>query len=165
MNTRICPPWVTYQKKVKEFFAYDPDVMVGELAETDIEGVYKLPISAKTTRKAYALQRILVPEINFGNVKVLVKVDCEEIGNVLHEAFDGNLLVREITPQEIPGGIADYIQLEPEVIQFENDDISSYTGKTTLLAESIAREIFNVFPFHGYLCTVDIRANKDGDQA
>lgn len=162
METKVFAPWYTYQKKVKAFFDYDPDVVVFNLVGTSPD--FTLPIKVKTAKKAFAIQNVLKQAVDFGGVKVTVSVTCGEIENILTEAFTDNLLVREIEEYPIPGGVADYIELEPEVIQFENDDISSYAGLTTYLAETIARDIFDVFPHHGFLCTVDIRENEADEQ-
>lgn len=156
-SVKIFSPWVTYQKKVKAFFDYDDEVQVFDLADDGCD--YILTVKADTAKKAFALQKILKPEVDFGNVKVRIVVKCGEISDILEAAYDKNAIVHKIEQKDIPGGVAEYIMLEPEVIQFQNDDISSPTGDSTFLAETIGREMFDVFPYHGCICTVKIGEN------
>lgn len=158
-DIKISAAWFTYQKKMVCFFEYDSDVKVEDFVPGK-DGEFILPIRVSTAKKALALQRILVPCVDFGNVRVSVRIECDEIEDTIKTAFAGNCLVQDITSLDIPGRCAEYVRLKPEVIQFLNDDISSYTGTSTFLAENIARDIFDLFPYHGYACTVDLIKTK-----
>lgn len=160
-DVNITPPWFTYQKELKEFFAYDPEVEVGELVEDETTNGYYITINARTAKKALALRDVLRKNMCLGNVVVTINVTSDEVDDIIATAFEGNGIIRKITTEGIPGGMARYIQLEPEIVQFFNDDISSPAGRSTFLAESIAKDILDVFPYHAFICTVDIKANGE----
>lgn len=151
----ISAPWYTYQKKLAAFFDYDEDVSVGELEESG-EGEYSITVSTRDPGKAYALQCILVQMVCFGSVAVKVYVELEDC-DILRRVFAGNMAVRDIVSKAIPGGEQRFVRLEPEVIQFPNDDASSYDGQTTILIQDVAREIFDLFPLQATACTIDIK--------
>lgn len=153
----LSSPWYTYQSEVKAFFDYDDEVQVSDLEEAG--GDFKLTVKVDTAKKAFALKNILKPEVEFGGVKVFITVECGEIADIFEAAFDKNAVVRKIESAVVPGGMAEFIMLEPEVIQFHNDDISSPTGDSTFLAQTVARDIFDVFEYHGFICTVKIGEN------
>lgn len=157
----LSAPWVTFQKEMQEFFTYDPDVEVGELEEDEVTNGYIVPVKTRTAKKALALRDTLKKNFCLGNVIVTIKVTSDEVEDVVGAAFEGNALVYRITEDEIPGGIARFVELHPEVIQFFNDNIGSSIGASTFLAEAVAGDIFDVFPHGAFICTADIRVNTE----
>lgn len=79
-------------EKVKAFFAYDDDVTVGDLEDLDGKE-YLLTITVADPTKAYALQKIIQPDTEFGNIHVFTKVNLEGVERpeeILRAAFKGH---------------------------------------------------------------------------
>lgn len=148
---QISSPWETYVKKLRAFFHADPEVEVGEII--DKGDYYQVRLAAASASKAFALTNTLARCVEFGNVALEVKVDCEEVPDVVMSTFEGNSLFTDVVQSEIPGGEARYIVLEPGILQIFNDNISSHIGASTYIAETVAREIFNLGEYSTYICT------------
>ncbi len=136
------PPWVAHARKIKAMFKYDDDVNV---VYDEDEIVVRLLVRGQA--KADALDKLLVHEVEFGNVKLTVSVvpaneDATPV-DVCRDAFYGNEAVSEIyTADE---GFADgmaFVVFEPDVSQFFNDNLASPFGVESYLYEDIARDIF-----------------------
>lgn len=169
MKLRLEAPWYSFQKKVEALFKDDPDILVGELIETDDEfGFdYVMNIEVLNHKKFEALDRVVAPYKIFGDIIVKIVLFDEENHGVnpglqLYETiFEGNSIledVRNITDQA--GVTHGYVRFKPEVIQFFDDNIGDYDGNWSGLAESIARELFENDTTGMHFCT----AAKTGNQ-
>ena len=156
-------PWYTYQKKVKALFERDKDIIVGDIYQPDGEdGAYALDIEVRNHEKFVALDRVLPDVIEFGNVRLNIVLFDEENSDinpdvVLYETiFKDNPIVKKIIDVVDPAGVHHgYVCVEPEVIQFFDDDLTDYKGNWSGLAQDIAREVFDN-DFRGvFFCTAD----------
>ena len=151
MKLTIEAPWYTYQKKVKALFEGDPDIIVGDIYESeDGSSDVAFDIEVKTHGKFLALDRVLTKHKEFGNVTLSIILFDEENANGTEDyvslyktIFKGNPIlsdVKEVT--DFAGTPLGFVLFKPEVIQFLDDDTSDYYGNWNGLAEDIAREIF-----------------------
>jgi hypothetical protein len=157
----LSAPWYTYAKKVKAFFAYDDDVTVGDLEDLD-GGEYSLTITVADPTKAYALQKIIQPDTEFGDIHVYTKVALEGVESpeeILRAAFKGHSAVADVAKKLVPGGKYVYLRFLPEIIQFFDDDISDYSGNHTELINKVAENIFEFDDFCAWTCIVDLKEN------
>jgi hypothetical protein len=157
----LSAPWHTYAKKVKAFFAYDNDVTVGDLEDLD-GGEYSLTITVADPTKAYALQKIIQPDTEFGDIHVYTKValeGVEEPEKILRAAFKNHSAVADVAKKVVPGGEVLYLQFLPEIIQFFDDDISDYSGNHTELINKVAENILGFDDFCVWTCIVDLKEN------
>lgn len=157
----LLAPWYTYAKKVKAFFAYDDDVTVGDLEDLD-GGEYSLTITVADPTKAYALQKIIQSDTEFGNVHVYTKVALEGVESqeeILRAVFKNHSAVADVAKKLVPGGKYVYIRFLPEIIQFFDDDISDYSGNHTELINKVAESILVLDDFCVWTCIVDLKEN------
>ena len=164
---RLEAPWYTFRKKLNALFEFDPQVTVGDVRESDIEGVdYILEIEVTNHDKCAALDRALRYEKHFGNVVLRIKlIDKEgesenQDVNLYRTIFSGNPIVKDIRQlTDFAGVVHSYVRFQPEVVQFFDDDISDYNGNWTGLAKDIADSVFEK-DHHGVnFCTADLREN------
>lgn len=175
MAVKLAPPWSTYNKMVKVLLDDDPDINVSGLFESDGDEKdydYAFNIEVKDQNKFLALNKVLDPYVEFGNVVLKqILVDKTEEGKnpyvELYETiFTGNPHLKDIKEVKDPAGVIHcYVRFEPEVLQFYNDDLTDYNGNRSCLAENVAYEIFSkhLDPSVNF-CTADIREN-DGSEA
>ncbi len=162
--TKLQAPWYTYQKKLNALFALDNDITVGEIYKPDDdECTYAIDIEIRNHEKFMALDRVIAPVVEFGNVKLRIVLYDEEntvisSGVDLYKTiFKGNPIVKDIRTLTDPMGFEHgYVRFKPEVVQFPNDDISDFNGNWNGLAEDIAREVFTEDRTGINFCTVDI---------
>ena len=161
VNVKLEAPWYTHAKKLKALFERDPDITVGEIYEfpEGAEAQYGLDIEVRNHEKFVALDRALPSVKEFGNVKLAITLYDEENAAVnadisLYETiFAGNpILDRVEDVTDHTGTHLGYVIFKPEVIQFFDDDISSFSGKWSGLAQDIADEVFRGV----YFCTADV---------
>lgn len=157
----LSSPWITYFKKIEALFAKDPEVMV----DFDDDSC-TLKIYVDNQAKAEAIDVLLPDGIQFGNVEMTIQVipsngDDPRI-ELFREAFKGNPAVVDIETVDVSvpimGGNS-YILFRPEVVQYFNDDLSSYDGYETTLYQDIANELLSVGNSKIFFCTA--RAVKE----
>ena len=159
-------PWYSFQKKVAAIFAGDPDVIVGDVYETDGDTDYAFDIEFKNHEKFLAADRLLPGVKMFGKVALGIVLYDEEntITDTLglfETLFRGNPNVRSVVRSVDQTGTEwQYVVFEPEVIQFSDDNLADYRGNWNGLAQDIAPEIFAENSRGVYFCTADKRENS-----
>ena len=164
MKLKMEAPWYTYHKKVKELFALDGDIKVGEIYEAEGTGVnFMFDIEVRNHEKFLALDRVLLKKKAFGNVTLGICLFDEENGpggedaiGLYETIFRGNPVVKNVKRVMDPAGVErGYVRFQPEVIQFFDDDLGDFNGNWSGLAQDIAREVFEA-GFNGiHFCTAD----------
>ena len=158
-------PWYTYQNKLKALFERDPDIIVGDIYEMgDGEFDYALDIEVRNHEKYEALDRTLKVDLEFGNVTLgislydAVNSEPADAGIELFSTiFRGNPIVKDIKDiKDFTGTEHCFIEFQPEVIQFYNDDIADYNGNWSGLAQDIAREVFGDEVRGVHFCTAAV---------
>ena len=166
-------PWYTYQNKLKALFERDPDITVGDIYEPgDGESDYAIDIEVRNHNKYEALDRTLKAELNFGNVTLNIVLYDMENSEPEHPAielfttiFRGNPIVRDIKEaKDFTDTKHCFIEFQPEVIQFYNDEIADYNGNWSGLAQDIAREVFEDGLRRIHFCTAAVNENSSNEQ-
>ena len=155
---KLSTPWDTLARRMQAIFDGDDDVTV----TPDFRGESRIiRICVNSPAKADALDMLLPPAIQLGNVKVELPVihggEEPSTAQLMRTAFAGNPNVERVT--EVPmrdGSAATYVEFKPEVAQFWNDDLSNPRGVTSGLLADFAKELF---PTAGALFTT---AAKEG---
>lgn len=152
---RKSPPWETYFNEIAALFANDKGVKV----EKDFaDGRYVIHLYVEGAAKADALARLLPDEKVFGDIIVSLVVHpanaVEDVGSLLRAAFEGNEDVVTIAEERMPDGSkVRYVVLNGSICQFFDDNLTSYSGQTTMLLQDVARDVFD--PIDGtFFCTV-----------
>ena len=142
---RLEPPWETYYKELNLLLGQDPEIQIlYDSYEQEIK------IYSEDEDKTNALNVLLPPEKEFGNVKVTILIVPANIKKVkttdyspelFEDLFAGNPCVADI---ETTTGIyeATYVVFAKEVVQYHNDDIGDINGNCTTLYQEIAKRIF-----------------------
>ena len=164
-NFKLSPPWTTYWRQLEALFNEDPDIEVGQLYDTDDKK--EIWIYVSNEKKFRALNNLLPKYHTFGNVKVknVIKLkgaaDHDDFQD-LKDLFEGNPRVAEIKEAVDFAGVPHlFINFNPEVIQFPNDDTSDYYGLYTGLTEDIAREVFEMEYNGAHFSTAPIRKEEN----
>ena len=164
-NFKLSPPWTTYWRQLEALFNEDPDIEVGQLYDTDDKKEIWIYVSDE--KKFRALNNLLPKYHSFGNVKVknVIKLkgaaDHDDFQD-LKDLFADNPRVAEIKEAVDFAGVPHiFINFNPEVIQFPNDDTSDYYGLYTGLAEDIAREVFEMDYNGAHFSTAPIRKEEN----
>lgn len=150
---KLSSPWVIYAHKVAALFGDDPEIEV----EFDNDGP-ELTLYVANATKAGAIAKILPQEVEFGNVKMAVKVvpANEEQSNaaLFLRAFSGNPnVVDVVTVPDVLTNDPTYVVFEPDVVQFYSDNGADINGLTTTLYQDIAKDVFgDGFP-NIFFCT------------
>ena len=174
MTLKLEAPWYSYQKKIKELFALDCDIKVGDIYEPEGKGAdFVFDIEVRNHQKFLALDRVMPKTKAFGNIVLGICLFDEENVNgaedviALYETlFQGNPIVKDVKRVTDQAGIQyGFVRFRPEVIQFFDDDIRDFNGNWSGLAQDIAREVF-VDELNGvHFCTADKNEAGDTDDA
>ena len=144
-------------RQINAMFAKDPDIRV----VFDEENA-KISLYAADCDKAAALDKILIGEYTFGNVKLSVNVvppngsvpkTKTSTVDLFAAALAKNRALSYIRAIEgvFSNGIT-YIVFANEVVQYFSDDLSDINGLCSTLYQDIAKSIFK--EIHGvYFCT------------
>jgi len=151
------PPWETFYNEVKSLFDGDADVKVTKEYADDHKCIV---LYVHGEDKADALTRLLPQCRLFGNVGVDIVVkpanDVQGIADLFEKAFDGNPNVNAITSAALPGGgSVSYVVMADKIVQFYDDDLTSYCGAKTMLMEDAAKDVFGEINWV-YFCTQKI---------
>lgn len=149
-NFKLEAPWNTYQKKIAALFAKDDEISVGDVVPVEDGDVnYALVITVDDFEKYVALDRLLPDVMTFGNVTlgVIVRgapgIEENDVCRLYRILFENNKSVHDILEASDQfGGVHNFIRFKPEVLQFPDDNTSSYNGLWSGLAEDIAKELF-----------------------
>ena len=155
----LSAPWFEYYRELVALFKGDPDVSVIFDSEE-----MKISVYVNDSKKADALGKIVKNHVEFGNVAVDISVipadeklplkhgwgwhsrrqAFNDESDVYVAALGTNPAVTSFEYAYGPGGVKlTYIVFRPEVIQFFNDDTSSYYGLKSMLYEDIAKNVLN----------------------
>ena len=161
---KLSSPWVEFYRKVNALFEGDNDIRVVFDEEEP-----RLRIYVDDDQKARALDALLGTERTFGNVKLAIEVfpanDKVELlsattgytktekENLVQMLFLKNPNVYSIKVIEnFFDGTVTYVIFEKKVVQYFDDDLSSFYGLKSTLFETIAKDILS--PVAGvYYCT------------
>lgn len=143
-KTGLSSPWVTYSRKLMALFGEDKDLTVNFDQDT-----YTITIESENTFKIMALEKILKPQMVFGNITVTVRclvknAETESVAALFKTAFAGNPRVSQIQEVATPLSTSEtYVLFKKEVIQFYNDDTSDFYGNFNGLSEDLMRDVAN----------------------
>jgi len=170
-NMKLSPPWYTYNNEIKALFELDPDIEVGDIYEVNNEN-FKVAMNICTTNpeKFLALNKVVKPVVEFGNVNLHVIIqDTSESSDknpyieIYSKLFESNPRVKDL---KLCKDFADqehlFVEFEPEVIQFYNDNINDFYGNYNGLAQDIAQKLFvdSTNPFI-HFCTASLKEDID----
>ena len=146
-NTKISPPWNTLYKKFEEMFDGDPELTLNFIPKDD---GYHIIFESRNAIKLDALEKLLKPSFNFGNVNVILDFKVANDGandlyDVAIDAFNGNPMFEDVIPRSfMPGLPVDQVCviLRKKIIQFFNDNLNDIYGNLNCLPTDITDEIF-----------------------
>ena len=148
MQTKVdvSPPWYTLLHKFEALFGDDPELTVG--FESNDDG-YFITLESRNSTKLDALEKMLKPALDFGNVGVKLKFKVSNDAPSTYEraidAFSGNPMFEDILPRSfMPGAQIDQVCviMKKDIVQFFNDNLDDFYGNLNLLPTDIAKEIF-----------------------
>ena len=152
MKIDLQSPWQLYRNKINALFGCDPDIKVSKIVDTpNGYSDYSLEIEVRNHEKFLAISQILPRKVRFGNVHLAVVIYDEEnltsnkehLAAIYEAAFKGNPNFDAICERREPlGGKTTFVRFQPKVLQFYADDISTYDGYWSGLAQDIAKELF-----------------------
>ena len=140
---KLSPPWRTYLNEITEMFGEDMDIKI-LFDEEEME----IKLLVDSSAKAEALERILNPEVTFGNVTLKITVvppNKNNVPDVLDDflaAFLGNPALIGTLPIESPLGMHRFVIFQKKVVQFYNDQLDDPHGNKSTLLQEIAKDIF-----------------------
>ena len=141
-NVGLSSPWVAYARKIYALFEQDSDIR----CVWDDENVC-LKIYVDDALKADALDQLLPPVKQFGNVTMTIEVIAanEEVSliSLYKAAFAGNPIVSYIETVDGFGNPLNYIVFEKEVVQYFNDNLGDIHGIESTLYQDLAEEVFD----------------------
>ena len=156
-------PWIEHARKIYSMFKDDPDIRM----EYDSENITLIMYVSDDT-KASALDKILMTEIEFGNVTLTISIRPANVimskDILFRRAFAGNPncvdinLVKDFTGNDII-----YVSFENKVVQYFNDMIDDSYGIESTLFEDIARDIFGTYDDSLVFFDTDISNPYDED--
>lgn len=138
----LSAPWESYVSEITALFDKDPEVAIDYSEENKVLKLY-----VDSQEKAAALEQLLKPEVDFGNVKLSIEIipanlTDRSVMNLFETAFKGNQAVSYTRSIEAMGWSAGYIVFKPEIVQYFNDDLSDINGIESTLYEDIAKRVF-----------------------
>ena len=167
-EVKLSPPWVTYYKELCALFHMDPDITVEDMLEDWVIG-----ITVYNHKKAEALRKLLPEEKTFGKVSIHVDIydkenakETNDVTELLQAIFDGNLSFNKVhIIRDQAGCDHKYLIMNPDIVQFFNDDLSDYCGNKTMLMEDVAFDILGEKCYEVHFCTANFNecGADDGD--
>lgn len=167
---KILPPWSVYIKKLEALFDGDPQIAFN----VDWSGEHpSVTLVTNNPDKAAALLVLLPNEKKFGDVSLIIAVDCETISNLAFEhpkdlfetAFHGNpAFAYAVTPEDYWYVPFTYVVFKNCCVQINADNLRDPHGLISTLYQDIAAEIFADMNYPGdwiSYCT-DIEKNIVG---
>lgn len=150
VRLKISPPWVTYINKVQALFDGDPQIACNVNWSSHNPSIV---LSCNNGDKVTALQQIIVPEVDFGNVKLTIAIDgvpsnraFKNNKELFETAFEGNPAFAYAVAPSDEGYIwipTTYVVFKNCVVQFFNDNLNDCHGILSTLYETIADEILH----------------------
>ena len=144
-TTKMSPPWYGYANQIKALFKEDPEIHIRE----EFEGELILSLYVDDPEKAYAIERLLPEEVDFGGTVLYIRVipgntkKEPALSEIYKKAFNGNPVVKEMkTVSGIFTNPLTYISFRKEVVQYYDDNLGDLHGNRSLLMQDIADDIF-----------------------
>lgn len=148
LELELSAPVYTYANTVQALFEEDQEIEIEELVKTDIKGEYLLKIKCSNPLKGAALSALLRKEVVFGKLKLITEVDTsdakvetKDLLNMLNLVFAGNPLFSQAI-DEIDSRFKTHkiwCLMQPEILQFYNDDLSDYYRNLNISARDAAK--------------------------
>lgn len=151
IRMKISPPWITYVNEVNCLFEHDPEV---QLIYDNNEKTVELYVEDPT--KAFAIDRLLPDEVEYGNIILEVKVipgnktPSDEIPDnptndwLFNTAFKNNpVFAYTKTINGLFSNDLTYVVFKNRVVQFFNDNLNDIHGLISTLYQEIAEEVFS----------------------
>ena len=151
IRMKISPPWITYVNEVNCLFEHDPEV---QLIYDNDEKTVELYVEDPT--KAFAIDRLLPDEVEYGNVILEVKVipgnkaSSEEIPEnptndwLFNTAFKNSpVFAYTKTISGLFSNDLTYVVFKNRVVQFFNDNLNDIHGLVSTLYQEIANDVFS----------------------
>ena len=142
----LSAPEYTLQKKVNAMFGKDPDIVVTNL--TGSGKSCKFDVNVKNVKKAAAIKAILKSPVSYGNTLITINVNGPDgktveqsnldAATTLNNAFSGNPIFQSVQTASF---YSLYCVFSKPVIQFFNDDLSTYNGYYSAITSDVARNI------------------------
>lgn len=147
VRLKISPPWVTVINEITILFDGDPQIA----CSADYSGKHpSITLTCNNGDKVTALQQILPPEFDFGNIKLDVIINgvpsdraFKTKKELFETVFAGNpAFAYAVTPGDESWWIsATYVVFKNCVVQFFNDNLDDCHGIISTLYQNIARDI------------------------
>jgi hypothetical protein len=145
LSVALIASWYTLQKKVNAMFGKDPGIVVTNLTGSGQN--CKIDINVNDAAKATAIKTIIKSPVSFGSTLVTINVygpdgKAAEQSNLdpsttLKNAFTGNPIFQGV---EVSAPNC-YCVFSKPVIQFFNDDLSSYKGYYCAMTSDVAKDV------------------------
>ena len=177
VRLKILPPWSTYINKLEALFDGDPQIAFNVDWDGANPSVLSLVLATNNPDKATALMKLLPAEKKFGNVTLLINVDCPTVSNLafatakdlFETAFSGNpAFAYVVTTGEYWCVDFTYVVFKNCVVQFFNDNLNDPHGIVSTLYQEIASEVFADMNFVGggiaYCTDVERKLGKSIDE-
>ena len=155
-TTKMSPPWYSYIKQIEALFMEDPDIQIREKCE----GELRLSLYVYDPEKAYAIEKLLPEEVDFGGTTLYIRVIPGNVrkepplSEVYKKAFEGNPVVKEMkTVSSILTNPLTYISFRKEVVQYYDDNLGDLHGNRSMLMQDIADKIFENNKEGIFFCT------------
>ena len=150
---KLSPPWITYVHELNALFGQDPDIRVEFNDQTNTVALY-----VEKQEKADALVMLLPATKDFGNVTLNIKIvpanTTAGYASVLHKAFEGNPIMKQVITIPTPYGDMTYAMFRKEVVQFYNDQMDDPNGNKSTLYQDIAQDVLGDLVGTGtFFCT------------
>lgn len=150
-NIKISPPWYQLQKELKIFFMDDPFISIGDLTG-DGELEMGILIQCQLLDQAAVYKKMLKTKHVFGNITVNITIlgpdENKEVetsadmteAEMMDLMFKYNPRYLGYALREMFGRTFTYCVFTKDLIQFPNDDLSSYELYTTEIAANVMQK-------------------------
>ena len=170
VRLKVLPPWSTHINMIQALFDGDPQIA----CNTNYEAVNPtITLACSNGDKVTALQKILPPEVEFGNVILKINIDgvpsnraFKNKKELFEVAFAGNpAFAYCVSPVDQGYYWFDmvYVVFKNCVVQFFNDNLNDCHGIISILYEDIAREVLTTNEaVDGVYFNTDVEVGKLG---
>lgn len=169
VRLKLSPPWITYINKLQALFDGDPQIAFN-ISQSEVGP--SVVIACNNGDKVAALQKLLPPVKQFGNVNLFIGIDGVPSNiafptpkSLFETAFKGNpAFAYAIAPAEegYQWFSMTYVVFKNCVVQFFNDNLNDCHGIISTLYQEIAEEIFADSGLHNVYYNTDIEVGKLG---
>lgn len=168
VRLKLSPPWITYMNKLQALFDGDPQIAfnIGQS-----EAGPTVTIACNNGDKVAALQRLLPPTKQFGNITLFIGIDGTPSNlafptpkALFDTAFAGNpAYAYSVCPSDGTWFMSvTYVVFKNCVVQFFNDNLNDCHGLISTLYQDIASEIFEDAGFTAVYYNTDVERGALG---